>query len=70
MRYKMILLTIVIPTLVVAHLASASAQLSITDLGTLGGTFSLAFGINDRGQVVGYSSIAGDAELHAALWTR
>jgi len=36
-------------------------------LGTLGSTFSLASGINDRGQVVG-RSIAANGEDHAFLW--
>ena len=36
---------------------------SMTDLGTLGGTFSTAYGINDEGQVVGWSN-AG-ASTHA-----
>jgi probable HAF family extracellular repeat protein len=37
------------------------------DLGTLGGGYSGAFGINARGQVVGYSfTAAGD--VHAFLW--
>lgn len=35
----------------------------LTDLGTLGGTFSQAFGVNDKGWVVGYSTTAGDAAL-------
>jgi len=37
-----------------ANIAEVAAW-SITDLGTLGGTFSIATGINNLGQVVGYS---------------
>ena len=39
-----------------------------TDLGTLGGSSSLATGINDSGQVVGYSYISGDSAYHATIW--
>jgi len=39
------------------------------DLGTLGGTSSVAFGINAGGQVVGQSSTPGDASYHAFLYT-
>ncbi len=38
------------------------------DLGTLGGTESEAYGVSD-GQVVGGSSIAGNAAYHAFSWT-
>lgn len=49
---------------------SAHAELyRLTDLGTLGGSSSSAFGINDTGQVVGSSAIAGDAVQHAFLYS-
>jgi probable HAF family extracellular repeat protein len=41
---------------------------TVTDLGTLGGTFSVAGGINNRGWVDGYSTLAGDQSQHAFLW--
>src|SRR3954471_5850066 len=44
-----------------------AAPFVITDLGTLGGTFSIATGVNDVGQVVGYSATA-DGVTHAFLW--
>jgi probable HAF family extracellular repeat protein len=42
---------------------------SITDLGTLGGSFSVATGINSSGFIVGNSQILGDGAYHATLWT-
>jgi probable HAF family extracellular repeat protein len=39
-----------------------------TDLGTLGGSASFAMGMNDKGEVVGYASLAGDDIFDAFLW--
>ena len=38
------------------------------DLGTLGGTVGMANWLNDRGEVVGYSDLAGDQTFHPFLW--
>jgi probable HAF family extracellular repeat protein len=40
------------------------------DLGTLGGTFGFGNGLNNRGQVVGFSDVAGDLANHAFIWER
>jgi probable HAF family extracellular repeat protein len=40
------------------------------DLGTLGGTFGFANGLNNRGQVVGFSDLADDLANHAFIWER
>ena len=37
---------------------------AVADLGTLGGTFSIAFGINDKGQIDGLSTTPGDQVTH------
>jgi probable HAF family extracellular repeat protein len=46
----------------------------VTDLGNLGGNTgaaggNLAWGINNHGQVIGVSDLAGDTTFHAFLWT-
>jgi probable HAF family extracellular repeat protein len=40
---------------------------TIADLGTLGGSYSVAYGVNDLGQIVGQSSTT-DGATHAVLW--
>ena len=40
------------------------------DLGTLGGTFGLVAGLNNRGQVIGQSNLAGDHTHYPFLWER
>jgi probable HAF family extracellular repeat protein len=38
------------------------------DLGTLGGSFALAFGLNNQGEVAGFSFLGDDSVFHAFLW--
>jgi probable HAF family extracellular repeat protein len=41
---------------------------NMIDLGSLGGTFGFPLALNNRGQVVGYSDLAGDATSHPFSW--
>jgi probable HAF family extracellular repeat protein len=43
-------------------------RFTVTDLGTLGGMNSQATAINHRGQVVGFSTLEGEAITRAFLW--
>lgn len=40
------------------------------DLGTLGGTLGFPTGLNNRGQVTGLMTVAGDLTFHAFFWNR
>ena len=55
----------VLETLEKRRLLSAN---NIIDLGTLGGSSSAAAAINGVGDVVGTSTLPGDAQTHAVLW--
>lgn len=64
-----LLLTILLVCLVAtSQTIAAPLTYTITDLGTLGGTVSKAYGINDSGQVVGYSHITSGMPHHAFLY--
>jgi probable HAF family extracellular repeat protein len=50
--------------------AEAAPAYTLTDLGTLGGSMSGATAINDRGQVIGQSTIAPDSFVtHSFFWS-
>jgi probable HAF family extracellular repeat protein len=46
-----------------------NADTGMTDLGTLGGDSSFALGVNDSGEVCGYSYLADNTTYHAFTWT-
>jgi probable HAF family extracellular repeat protein len=48
--------------------AQKQIRYSVTDLGTLGGRFSIAEAINNKGWVDGSANLPGDAQQHATLW--
>jgi probable HAF family extracellular repeat protein len=49
-------------------LAQQQIHYTVTDLGTLGGTFSFAGGINNSGDIEGFSTLQGDSILRAFRW--
>jgi len=51
----------------IAQPIRAMAQCAITDLGTLGGNYSAAYAINNRGQITGTAETAAGVQ-HAFLW--
>jgi probable HAF family extracellular repeat protein len=53
--------------LIAAGVVYAAPVYNIRDLGTLGGNWSKAWGINNQGNIAGAAYVAGNVE-HAALW--
>jgi probable HAF family extracellular repeat protein len=43
---------------------------TVTDLGTLGGGFGEAWGVNNRGSMAGHSTLRGDQTYHAFFWQK
>jgi probable HAF family extracellular repeat protein len=43
---------------------------ALTDIGTLGGSCAFVYALNNRGQVVGQSTVAGDVASHPYIWER
>ncbi len=65
-----------IPAVQLANAASAPGPVTAIDLGTLGGSLSVAEWVNDNGMVVGYSDLPGEipnpcgvVASHAFAWT-
>jgi probable HAF family extracellular repeat protein len=52
-----------------AHADPAKAHWTVSEIGTLGGTSSVANSVNNAGQVAGYSTLAGNAVNHAFLYS-
>src|SRR5262249_29583644 len=50
------------------QLAAQHTRYTITDVGTLGGTFGFARGMNNKGWVTGVSAPPGDTAFHGFLW--
>jgi probable HAF family extracellular repeat protein len=57
------------PQIPIQAAVTAATEIQIVDLGTLGGGWSHAVGINDRGQVVGAGETPS-GDVHAFLWDK
>ncbi|HBG26721.1 MAG: hypothetical protein A2Y10_01380 [Planctomycetes bacterium GWF2_41_51] len=64
---KIVLLITLVSAILISH-AKAAPQYTLTDLGTLGGTYSFATCINNKGQVAGDSTASDNLNYHAFLY--
>ena len=66
---RIIALTLFAALALPAQLAAQErVRYTITDLGTLGGTWGEGFGINNKGWVVGKAAMPSEVNGHAFLW--
>ncbi len=75
MRIKILMSAIAVALLSTLSVTSSAQEhrhklshYTVTDLGTLGGTFSFAGGLSNSGFVEGYAFVTGDTAKHAAVW--
>lgn len=61
-------MTLFVALVAPVQVGAQHTRFTVTDLGTLGGTFIFAGGINNRGSVEGFSTLPGDTAQHAFLW--
>lgn len=61
-------LILIFHILFLSSTSAVAASWKIVDLGTIGGTYSEAHGINDPGEIVGFSGTSGDSSQHAFLY--
>ena len=69
-RGAVVVAVVAASSLVTAGVGQATPTWSAVDLGTLGGSSSFATDISPSGEVVGWSSTAGDSDVHGFSWTR
>jgi len=70
MKRISILLAISCTCLALVARAQGPPRYKVTDLGTLGGTYSLAGGLSNTSWVEGYSTLPGDTTRHPVLWRK
>jgi len=63
-----LLAPLAVPILAAQEQRQSLPRYTVTDLGTLGGTYSLAGGISNSGWVEGYSLLPGDTARNPVLW--
>jgi probable HAF family extracellular repeat protein len=59
-----------LPNRLAAQEQGEQPRYSVVDLGTLGGTSSVAYSVNKRGWVAGTASLPGNTAQHAVLWRK